>query len=91
MNSSVASSDARLCKDALNTLTLSLARCLAPAIRVNAILPGMVDSDWLRERLGAEQFQAKRERYEARALLKDVITPTTWPAQPGGWPPMRSR
>ena len=62
-------------KGALNTLTLSLARSLAPAIRVNAILPGMVDSDWLRKRLGTEQFQARRERYEARALLKDVITP----------------
>lgn len=62
-------------KGALDTLTLSLARALAPAIRVNAILPGMVDSDWLRKRLGVEQFQARRERYEARALLKDVITP----------------
>lgn len=62
-------------KGALNTLTLSLARSLAPAIRVNAILPGMVDSDWLRKRLGAEQFQIRRERYEARALLEDVITP----------------
>ncbi len=33
-------------KGALNTLTLSLARALAPKIRVNAICPGFVDTPW---------------------------------------------
>lgn len=33
-------------KGALNTLTLSLARTLAPAIRVNAVCPGFVDTGW---------------------------------------------
>lgn len=33
-------------KGALNTLTLSLARTLAPSIRVNAVCPGFADSDW---------------------------------------------
>ena len=62
-------------KGALNTLTLSLARSLAPAIRVNAILPGMVNSDWLQGRLGADQVLMRRTRYEARALLNHVIEP----------------
>jgi 3-oxoacyl-[acyl-carrier protein] reductase len=35
-------------KGALNTMTKSLARALAPAIRVNAVCPGPVDSRWLR-------------------------------------------
>lgn len=60
-------------KGALNTLTLSLARSLAPAIRVNAILPGMVDGDWLRNGLGADVFDVRRKRYESRALLNAVI------------------
>jgi 3-oxoacyl-[acyl-carrier protein] reductase len=33
-------------KGALNTLTLGLARTLAPKIRVNAVCPGFVDTDW---------------------------------------------
>ena len=62
-------------KGALNTLTLSLARSLAPRIRVNAILPGLVNSNWLLKRLGPEQFQVRRKRYADRALLNDVIQP----------------
>ena len=33
-------------KGALNTMTLSLARALAPKIRVNAICPGFIDTRW---------------------------------------------
>jgi 3-oxoacyl-[acyl-carrier protein] reductase len=62
-------------KGGLNTLTLALARSLAPSIRVNAILPGMVNSDWLQGRLSAVQVQARRNFYEGRALLGDVIEP----------------
>jgi len=62
-------------KGALNTLTLALARSLAPAVRVNAILPGLVNSNWLRKRLGPEQFEVRRKRYADRALLNEVIEP----------------
>lgn len=62
-------------KGAVNTLTLSLARALAPHIRVNAILPGMVDGQWMRKGLGETVFQERRKRYEARALLGAVIQP----------------
>ena len=33
-------------KGALNTMTLSLARALAPKIRVNAVCPGFIDTPW---------------------------------------------
>lgn len=62
-------------KGAVNTLTLSLARALAPAIRVNAILPGMVDGPWLRRGLGDAVFEERRQRYTARALLQSVLQP----------------
>lgn len=36
-------------KAGLNTMTLSLARVLAPEIRVNAVCPGFIDSRWIRQ------------------------------------------
>ncbi|EMB15811.1 SDR family NAD(P)-dependent oxidoreductase [Rhodopirellula europaea] len=36
-------------KGGLNTLTKSLARSLAPKIRVNAVCPGPIDSRWIRQ------------------------------------------
>ena len=62
-------------KGAVNTLTLSLARALAPAVRVNAILPGMVDSPWMRKLLGEAAFEERRKRMEGRALLRRIVAP----------------
>lgn len=49
-------------KGALNTMTLSLARVLAPKIRVNAIAPGYVGTGWFEKRLGEQGFAALNER-----------------------------
>ena len=49
-------------KGALNTMTLSLARALAPKIRVNAICPGFIDTRWFPDAFGEEKTQAVRER-----------------------------
>lgn len=62
-------------KGALNSLTTSLAKALGPHIRVNAVLPGMVDSRWLREGLGAERYAAAQEHYESASVLRTVVTP----------------
>lgn len=61
-------------KGALNTLTLSLARALAPAVRVNAVCPGFVDTDWMKPKLGAEGLAAFRDRVTHNAPLKTVPT-----------------
>src|SRR5713226_737955 len=46
----IGSSVAYACsKGALNTLTLSLARALGPEIRVNAVLPGFIETRWLKQ------------------------------------------
>lgn len=44
-------------KGALITMTKSLARVLAPAIRVNAVAPGYVGTGWFSERMDAAQFE----------------------------------
>jgi 3-oxoacyl-[acyl-carrier protein] reductase len=60
-------------KGALNTLTLSLARALAPKIRVNTICPGFIDSPWF-DKLGADTDKL-REHMRATTPLRTVSTP----------------
>lgn len=59
-------------KGALNTMTLSLARALAPEIRVNAVCPGLVATPWFTERFGAEVFDRVQENYRKTAVLGRV-------------------
>jgi len=61
-------------KGALNTMTLSLARALGPAIRVNAVCPGFVETRWLTTGLGAE-YEAKKRGYEAMTPLHATVLP----------------
>ncbi|MDE2082608.1 MAG: SDR family oxidoreductase [Burkholderiales bacterium] len=62
-------------KGALNALTAGLARALGPAIRVNAIAPGLVETPWLQAGLGAERYAATVQGYKSRAALDAVIAP----------------
>jgi 3-oxoacyl-[acyl-carrier protein] reductase len=71
-------------KGALNTLTLSLARVLAPEIRVNAVCPGMVTTRWLQQGLGAERYERMLAATEAAMPLKqasgpeEIAEPVVW-------------
>ena len=62
-------------KGALNTMTLSLARALAPEIRVNAVCPGVMQTRWWREGLGEERYHAFIDRYAESTPLKMAGTP----------------
>jgi 3-oxoacyl-[acyl-carrier protein] reductase len=57
-------------KGALNTMTLSLARALAPEIRVNAVCPGYVATGWFRNRLGDEAFKRITDDQAATSPLR---------------------
>lgn len=50
-------------KGAINTMTKSLARVLAPEIRVNAVCPGPIDTRWLRDWLSEEQITEFTSQY----------------------------
>lgn len=52
-------------KGALVTLTKSMARVLAPAIRVNAVAPGYVGTGWFENRLGEAGFAKLNARIAA--------------------------
>ncbi|WP_299566056.1 SDR family NAD(P)-dependent oxidoreductase [uncultured Sulfitobacter sp.] len=56
-------------KGALNTMTLSLARALAPAIRVNAICPGFIGTRWFKDTMAAEAFEDTLRSVEALTPL----------------------
>jgi 3-oxoacyl-[acyl-carrier protein] reductase len=58
-------------KGATNTLTLSLARILAPEVRVNAVCPALI-ADGLIQRLDPEKFEARRQSQIARAPLRRI-------------------
>ncbi len=61
-------------KGAINTLTKALARNLGPEIKVNAVLPGMIDGRWLKAGYGAA-YDTIKARYEKTSALGKAATP----------------
>ena len=61
-------------KAALNNLTLSMARVLAPKVRVNAVAPAFIEGEWLKEGLGAA-YDKTKAYWESKAVLGKVCTP----------------
>lgn len=57
-------------KGALITMTLSLARALAPGIRVNAVCPGFMDTPWFGRGLSEDAIAATRDRVRRAAPLQ---------------------
>ena len=62
-------------KGALNTMTISLARALAPAIRVNAVCPGFIGTRWFRDSMDEETYAATVRSVEERTALAAASGP----------------
>lgn len=62
-------------KGAMNTMTISLARALAPEIRVNAVCPGFVGTRWFKDKFGENAFQSIVAKQEEDMPLKRAGTP----------------
>ena len=64
-------------KGAMITMTKSLARVLGPEVRVNAVCPGFIQGDWLREGMGPEVYDRSKEFLESSVPLKVTATADT--------------
>ncbi|WP_309089745.1 SDR family NAD(P)-dependent oxidoreductase [Phenylobacterium sp.] len=62
-------------KGALNTMTLSLARALAPKIRVNAVCPGFIDTPWFGKGMPDAAVERVRANAQATTPLRAASTP----------------
>lgn len=61
-------------KGALNTLTLALAKWLAPAVRVNTVCPGFIQSRWLLGGMGEEGYAKAKALQETATPLRQAGT-----------------
>ena len=64
-------------KGAMVTMTLSLARVLGPKVRINAVCPGFIEGDWLRNGMGDERYQALMKSNRDNAPLGVTATAET--------------
>jgi len=62
-------------KGALNAMTLALARALAPAIRVNTVCPGLIETRWHKDRFDAEGYAKFKADYEKTVPLAKAASP----------------
>lgn len=61
-------------KGAVNSLTLHMARQLAPEVRVNAVCPGLIQTRWFVDGLGQEAYEKIVANYESTRPLATACT-----------------
>lgn len=61
-------------KGALIAMTKALARALGPEIRINAVCPGFIQGEWLKEGMGQELYEAVKNHLESTLPLRATCT-----------------
>jgi len=61
-------------KGAVNSMTLHLARALAPEIRVNAVCPGLITTRWFVDGIGQQAYESLKAAYEQSTPLARACT-----------------
>ena len=61
-------------KGAINSLTLHLARALAPEVRVNAVCPGLISTRWFVDGIGIQNYEHLKRQYEQSTPLGKACT-----------------
>jgi 3-oxoacyl-[acyl-carrier protein] reductase len=61
-------------KAALINMTVSLARILAPQVRVNSVAPGFIADDWTQQGL-KDRYEEAKHSHESKAVLGKVCHP----------------
>ena len=56
-------------------MTKALARLMAPEIRVNAVLPGLLDTEWFLAEHTEAEFEAMKTEYKKTVALGSVVSP----------------
>lgn len=75
-------------KAALNLMTKSLAHVLAPEININTVVPGMIQTRWLKGGMGDEQYEAMIKIQGAQLPMKKWRRRRTLPqCLSGFWSP----
>lgn len=64
-------------KAALINLTTTMARILGPEVRVNAVCPGFIQGEWLRQGMGDQAYETTKNFWETTMPLKMTATPET--------------
>ena len=64
-------------KGAMITMTKSLARVLGPEVRINAVCPGFIQGEWLRQGMGPEVYDRTQAFLEGATPLKRTATADT--------------
>jgi 3-oxoacyl-[acyl-carrier protein] reductase len=62
-------------KAALINMTVALARVLGPEIRLNAVCPGFIQGEWLKNGMGVEKYETLKNALESRLPLRMTATP----------------
>lgn len=62
-------------KGAVNSLSLALAKMLAPKVRVNCVLPGFVNTTWFLDYVGQERLDEIKSEFARNSALQDICEP----------------